>query len=155
MKKAKVFKMIFYLIGILVLIIVVQMFVKNSIVPSNIGVIKGELAPLPKTPNCVSSFAIDMDKYVEPLPFVGDFEESKEKLLRVMKEYGTMSVVTEEGNYMHIVFTTGKMKFNDDVELLFDLTLNKIYYRSASRVGYGDMGLNKERYASIKKEYLD
>lgn len=153
--KAKVLKMIFYFIAALIIIIIVQMVVKNSIVPSTIGIINGELAPLPKSPNCVSSFAIDKDKYVEPLPFVGDFETSKAKLLEEMSNYGDMEIITDDGTYMHIVFTTGKMKYHDDVELLFDLTLQKINYRSASRVGYSDMGLNKERYSEIKMKYLD
>ena len=155
MMKEKVLKMIFYIIGALVLIVVVQMVVKNLIVPSNIGLVKGELAPLPKSPNCVSSYAIDKEKFVEPLPFVGDFETSKAKLLDAMKNYGEMKVISDDDIYVHIVFTTGKMKYHDDVELLFDKTLEKINYRSASRVGYSDRGLNKERYSEIKKKYLD
>lgn len=153
--KEKVLKMIFYFIGALVLIVVIQMLVKNTMVPSNLGVQNGELAPLPKSPNCVSSYAIDQDKFVEPLPFNGDMEESKAKLFQAMKDYGTMEVITDEGNYVHIVFTTGTMKYHDDVELLFDVTMEKINYRSASRVGYSDMGLNKERYSEVKKKYLD
>lgn len=153
--KAKVLKMIFYFIGALVLVVIIQMVIKNTMVPSNLGVVNGELSPLPKSPNCVSSYAIDKEKFVEPLPFKGDFETSKAKLLSVMSKYGDMEIITDEGTYMHIVFTTGKMKFHDDVELLFDLTLEKINYRSASRVGYSDMGLNKERYSEIKKQYLD
>lgn len=153
--KAKVLKMIFYFIGALVLVVVLQMVIKNSITPSNIGITNGELAPLPKSPNCVSSFAIEKDKFVEPLPFVGDFETSKKQLLDAMKSYGEMEIITDEGSYVHVVFTTGKMKYHDDVELLFDLTLEKINYRSASRVGYSDMGLNKERYSAIKSDYLD
>ena len=153
--KAKVLKMIFYFIGVLVVVVIIQMVVKNSIVPNDIGIVNGELAPLPKSPNCVSSYAIDSEKYVEPLPFVGDFEASKAKLLEVMARYGEMEIISDKGTYMHIVFTTGKMKYHDDIELLFDLTLNKINYRSASRIGYSDMGLNKERYSEIKKNYLD
>ncbi|MBK5253636.1 MAG: DUF1499 domain-containing protein [Peptostreptococcaceae bacterium] len=72
-----------------------------------------------------------------------------------MNNYGDMKITEEEGNYIHIVFTTKSMRFNDDVELLFDLTLKQIYYRSASRIGYRDNGLNKQRYQDIKKAYLD
>lgn len=153
--KKKVKKVVFMFIGLLVIVVVLQLLIKNSITPDNLGVINGELAPLAKSPNCVSSYAIDKERYVEPLPFVGTYEESKQVLLEVMKDYGGMEIVKDEGDYVHLVFSTKLMKFHDDVELLFDTTLNKIYYRSASRVGYSDMGLNKERYLAIKKVYLD
>ncbi|MBK5253635.1 MAG: hypothetical protein JJE03_04080 [Peptostreptococcaceae bacterium] len=68
--KEKVKIMKFILIGLLIVFIIL-MFIKNSVTPSNLGVINGELSPLPKSPNCVSSYTLDKERYVEPIPFIG------------------------------------------------------------------------------------
>ena len=56
---------------------------------------------------------------------------------------------------MRFIFTSGKMKYNDDVEFLFDDANELVHYRSNSRVGYSDMGLNKERYLKIVDLYTN
>jgi uncharacterized protein (DUF1499 family) len=43
------------------------------------------------------------------------------------------------------------MRFVDDVEFLFDDTNKKIHVRSASRVGYSDMGVNRKRVEELRK----
>lgn len=45
------------------------------------------------------------------------------------------------------------MKYHDDIEIYFDDSTKLIQYRSASRAGYSDMGLNRERYEKLVEAY--
>lgn len=58
-------------------------------------------------------------------------------------------MIKDEKNYIHAVFKTGGMKFKDDAEFYFDERNKLIHFRSASRVGYSDIGLNRKRYNKI------
>ena len=42
------------------------------------------------------------------------------------------------------------MRYNDDFEFLLDAGAGVIQVRSASRVGYGDMGVNRERIETVR-----
>ncbi|MBQ8062810.1 MAG: DUF1499 domain-containing protein, partial [Clostridia bacterium] len=44
-------------------------------------------------------------------------------------------------------------KFRDDVEFYFDDETQQVEYRSSSRLGVGDMGVNKERYRIISQAF--
>lgn len=139
------------LIVILLIITLIVLFMvrKNLKTPANLGVVGGKLASMPKSPNAVSSQSDDPEKKIEPIPFIGDLNESKEKILKALLAYGNMKIVTDDNNYIHAVNTTGKMKYHDDLEFYFDEKLELIHFRSASRIGYSDMGLNRKRYDSL------
>jgi len=144
-------------IAIIVLSIVILsvafMFIKNNMTPRNLGVKDGKLYEMPNSPNAVSSQTDDEEKKVEPLSFRGDFEESKAKIVEIISTYKGTEIIKNEKNYIHVVFKTDGMGFKDDVEFYFDETTERIHFRSASRVGYSDMGLNRKRYEEIKSEY--
>lgn len=144
---------ILLVILVVILIAGLQMFIKNSVTPKNLGVENDMLAPVPKSPNAVSSQSTLDDYYVEPLPMKADVLLTKIALLRAVEIYGNSEVIIEEDHYIHIVFTTPRMKFRDDLELYIDEVLGVVHYRSASRVGYSDMGLNRQRYDDIVKLY--
>ncbi len=88
--------------------------------PSNLGVTAGKLAPLPKSPNAVSSQTENAERRVPPFPFKGTLEESKSAVLKILSEYGNMSVISSDGDYIHAISTTRRMKFKDDLEFFFD-----------------------------------
>jgi len=141
-------------LGILaaMLIVVLVMVSKNMRTPE-LGVENGLFKPLSSKPNGVSTQAKDESKFVEPFPFSGNLEETKKLLKEVCQSYGDVKVIKEETDYMHIVFTTGTMKYNDDVEFYFDEKNQLVHYRSESRIGYSDMGLNRERYDVLSLSY--
>ena len=120
-----------------------------------LGVENGLFKPLSSKPNGVSTQAKDKDKdkLVEPLPFNGDLESTKTLIIEVCKSYGEVKIIKEERNYIHIVFTTGKMKYNDDAEFYLDEKNQLVHYRSESRIGYSDMGLNRDRYDALASSY--
>lgn len=53
--------------------------------------------------------------------------------------------------YAHYAFRIGLFRFVDDVELLFDGELRVIHFRSALRVGQGDMGANSDRMDALRE----
>ncbi len=129
------------------------MVIKNMRTPADLGMKNGQFKPLSSKPNGVSSQAEDTTKFVKALSFIGDVETTKDHLLEACESFGKCTVMVNEEDYMHVVFTTGTMKYRDDVEFYFDKTNEIVHYRSESRIGYSDMGLNKERYEAIALNY--
>lgn len=138
---------------IVIAVIIIYMFIKNNTTPKNLGVINGKLSPMPNKPNAVSSQSSDSEKYVDPLDFKGNLEDSKKIITAIVNDYNGANIKKNDTNYIYAVFTTGKMKFHDDVEFYFDEKNKKIHFRSSSRVGYSDMGMNRKRYDELKENY--
>lgn len=109
------------------------------------------LAPCPESPNCISSQAPadDAQHYMAPLTYKGTAEEARQKLLAIIDAMPRTKVVTDEGNYIHTTFTSLIFRFVDDVEFVIDDGAKQIHFRSAARVGYGDMGVNRKRMEEI------
>jgi uncharacterized protein (DUF1499 family) len=61
-------------------------------------------------------------------------------------------VVRETPEYFHLEFGT-VLGFVDDVEFFADESQKVIHLRSASRVGYWDLGVNRRRIESIRAEF--
>ena len=128
------------------------MFYNNSTTPSYRGVYQGQFSPMPSSPNAVSTQTDQDEKRVEPISYT-DIETAKKKVKKVLAQLTGNEIQSEDAFYMHVVFTTNTMKYNDDVELYFDESKKQIHYRSQSRVGYSDRGLNRERYNQFMALY--
>jgi uncharacterized protein (DUF1499 family) len=128
-------------------------FIKNKRIPTELGVRNGQLSPLPNTPNAVSSQTDNTSRYVPPWPFKSSLTDSREAVIKALGTYGGIEVISSEANYIHAVSTTSGLKFNDDLEFYFDTDTSLIHFRSSSRVGYSDLGLNRERYTRLKELY--
>jgi uncharacterized protein (DUF1499 family) len=62
-------------------------------------------------------------------------------------------VVVRGANYWRAEFKTALWRFVDDVEFLFDDNARRIDIRSASRVGYSDLGVNRRRIGEIRNRF--
>jgi uncharacterized protein (DUF1499 family) len=62
-------------------------------------------------------------------------------------------IVTAEECYLHAEFTSALFRFVDDVEFLLDDGTKTIHVRSASRVGYSDLGVNRRRVEAIRYRF--
>jgi uncharacterized protein (DUF1499 family) len=80
---------------------------------------------------------------------------AQEKLLAVIQAMPDSTLVTNEPGYIHAEFRSPTMKFVDDVEFYFDEEAGLIQFRSASRLGYGDMGANQNRMEEIQAAYAE
>ena len=59
-------------------------------------------------------------------------------------------LVKEEEAYLHYEFTSLLLRFVDDVEFLLDDEMKTVHFRSASRTGHGDFGVNRRRMEDIR-----
>lgn len=59
-------------------------------------------------------------------------------------------LVDESDTYLHYEFTSLLLRFVDDVEFVLDDETKTIHFRSASRTGYGDFGVNRRRMEDIR-----
>ena len=121
--------------------------------PSNLGVHDGRLAPPKPTPNNVSSQAdrnADARHYIEPLHYTGDAQRAWAALRNIVAGMPRVRVVKSEPNYLYAEFTSKLMGFVDDVEFYLDAKAGVIQVRSASRLGRGDHGVNRQRIERIR-----
>ena len=119
-----------------------------------IGIINGKFHPCPKSPNCVSTQSTDEKHKMSPLSYNTSLEEAKSKILKIINSLKRTRIITDTNNYMHIEFRTAVFRFVDDVEFYFDDSDKIIHFRSAARLGYSDMGVNKKRMENITKLFL-
>lgn len=118
--------------------------------PSGLGLHGGKLAPVPDSPNCVSTMTEKSAAATEPFDVSG-MEQPMEELKKVIEStIPRARLVTVEENYLHYEFTSALFRFVDDSEFLLDSENSVIHFRSASRVGYSDMGANRKRMEKIR-----
>lgn len=113
----------------------------------------GPLKPCPASPNCVSTEDADPDRRMAPLPYRMDRLTSRALLLSIIESMPRITVVTAGEHYLHVEFRSAVFGFVDDVEFVFDDTAEVIRFRSASRRGYWDLGVNRRRMRAIGEAY--
>ncbi len=121
--------------------------------PGNLGVHEGRLAPCPNTPNCVSSQAEDDAHRMGPIPFDGDADEALARLKAVVAAQPRTTIVSADGDTLHAECASLLFRFVDDVEFLVDRDAKVIHFRSASRAGRSDLGVNRKRMEEIRKAF--
>lgn len=118
-----------------------------------LGLINGQLAPCPNSPNCVSSEISASTAHIEPLAVKVEADEAWLCLKRALTELGG-TIEKDEGRYLWATFRSKLFRFVDDVELRLDANNRLIHVRSASRVGYSDMGVNRKRIETLRERFM-
>lgn len=112
----------------------------------NTGVIDGVLNPCPDMPNCVITMHPNDNKHsMKAWRYTIDKSAAKAVLIKVLRNSSNVKIEEDNTNYTHATFTIPIFGFVDDVEFLFDASEKIIHFRSASRIGYSDLGANKRR----------
>ena len=114
-----------------------------------LGLTHNQLFPCPSTPNCVCSENPVQKGYAAPLSFTGQPDESWQRARETVTAMGGR-IVEENNHYLHAVFTSRFFRFIDDLELRLDETAEVIHFRSASRTGYSDLGVNRKRIETLR-----
>jgi len=140
------------IIGALAALFLIRVFVENNKIPA-LGVTDGKLAPISKKPNNVCSQTDVTAKKVKALTAKDSPESTMAALKSAVATFGGGSIKTETDDYLYVVFSTSLMKYRDDVEFWLDTANNTVHYRSSSRAGYSDMGVNRARYDKIAASY--
>ena len=113
------------------------------------------LAPCPSSPNCVSSQATDAKHRVDAIAYRGDPAQAMRRMRAVIEAIPRARVVRADDSGLHAEFTSRLLRFVDDVDCVVDPTAGVIQIRSASRVGYSDLGVNRKRVDAIRAAFAD
>ena len=81
---------------------------------------------------------------------IAPLEASLEQVQRVLLELDEANIVDEQENYLYAEFTSSLMGYVDDVEFMSDAASGMTHVRSASRLGYSDLGANRKRIEAIR-----
>ncbi len=118
--------------------------------PTDLGARDGLLSSCPASPNCVSSHAADERHKIGALTFSGDPDTAFARLKLVLGRRGDTTIIEEKPGYLRVELRT--TLFVDDGEFLLDRTRGVIHIRSASRLGYSDLGKNRSRMEEIRTQ---
>ncbi len=142
------------IIALVILFLLARVLVARQPAPSNLGLNNGQLQPCPDTPNCVSSQASenDTEHFMPAIPYTGDPNFMVSQILKVIAVMPRAKVVNQDSNYLHTEFRSQMFGFVDDVELFIDDTNKLIHFRSAARLGKGDMGVNQKRMTELSEK---
>ena len=152
---------IWFVVAILVLIVLAvaagQLGFLQGTAPTDLGVRDGKLKPPSSTENSVSSQAALYPDHpqriyadIAPPALKGDGPATLARIKAIVEGMDGAKMVKSEPGYLYAQFTTQLMKYVDDVEFWFDPAANAIQVRSASRVGRGDMGVNRKRIEAVR-----
>ena len=123
--------------------------------PPSLGLIDGKFVPCPNKPNCVSSEASDTSQQVNPIILPMNSEQAVQHITETLKELEAQNIQVK-GHYIRAEFVSTVFRFVDDLEIYLEVAQNeknlssvKIHVRSASRTGYSDFGVNRERVEEL------
>lgn len=147
-----------YFLGLVVVLVAGIGFVRlfGAGRPPYLGLRNGQLAACPDSPNCVCSQATDALHQIAPIPFQGASDAGMSAIEAAVMSLPRTTIVTKsvsEG-YLHAEARSHVFGFVDDVEFWFDEANHVIHVRSASRVGYSDLGVNRARVELLTQSLM-
>lgn len=118
--------------------------------PRDLGVRQGALKPVPSSPNAVSSQASDDAHRIAPLAYYGAREQALRNLRTIVENTPRTRIVAMTSDYLYAEYTSAMLGFVDDVEFYLPAGAQVIHVRSASRLGYSDLGANRKRIEDVR-----
>ena len=143
------------IIALVILFIAARLYVAFGVpAPRNLGVNNGQLSPCPDTPNCVSTQApsTDAEHFMPSIPYAQDASFVMTQVLRAVSSMPRTTIVKQDDIYLHVEFRSPTMGFPDDVEFYIDDANKLLHFRSAARMGRGDMGVNRQRMTELSEK---
>ena len=114
-----------------------------------LGVQGDKLSLCPPKDNCVCSFEVREKYKIAPFKYT-DKNKVFTELINILETTDRVKIVEKTENYIRAEYKTRIFRWVDDVEFYFDKTSQLLHFRSASRTGYSDMGVNRERIEKIR-----
>jgi len=122
----------------------------------DLGIKDGKLTPCPNTRNCVNSQAVEEKAYIQPIQYNLTQMEARNHLMAALQSEKRTKIMTAQERYIRLEFTSAFFRFVDDVEFYFPEAEDGktiIHVRSASRLGYSDLGINRKRIERIRNNF--
>lgn len=110
------------------------------------------LPACPSSPNCVSSQAADTAHFIAPFKIVGALDVAYLSLKNALLRQDRTVITRETEHALHAEATSLIFRFIDDVDVILDSEARLFHIRSASRVGYGDFGVNRKRVENLRSQ---
>jgi uncharacterized protein (DUF1499 family) len=120
--------------------------------PPDLGLRDGALRPCARPTNCVRSAdgpGAEGDG-PPPIPYLGTRAATERAVLDAVATLPGARVAERRGDYLRAECRSRVFRFVDDLELLFDDAAGVVRYRSASRVGRSDLGVNRRRVDALR-----
>ena len=109
------------------------------------------LSHCPSSPNCVSSDATDSRHRIPALQLAVAPAEAWRSVREVVMKLPRTRIVDETEDYLHAEYRSAVFGFVDDLELQLRPSERIIAVRSASRLGYSDLGVNRRRVEALRE----
>ena len=119
--------------------------------PKHFGLVNGQLRSCPDQPNCVCSHSENELHAIDPIQYQGESEIARKILLDIVESRADLRLIEATDVYLRVEARTRWLGFIDDIEFLVDPEASQIHIRSASRLGYSDLGANRARIETIRK----
>lgn len=146
----KFLKVLISLIAILIILVPIRFYMmgqESQEMEVSSSLVNNSLLKCGKKPNCVSSFQLKKDgHYIAPL----DMRATLLLKLDIAMSELNCTKTNGEINYWQFECKSMLFGFTDDIELLYRPAEGKLYFRSASRVGYSDLDANRKRINKLK-----
>jgi len=107
------------------------------------------IAPCPDTSNCVSTEATRAPQRVATVPFTDAPEQALARAKAALLAEPRSRLTASVGNALHGECKSRIFRFVDDVDIVVDSAAGVFRFRSASRIGRSDLGVNAKRIARI------
>jgi uncharacterized protein (DUF1499 family) len=103
----------------------------------------------PGTPNCVSTEATTESQRMAAIPFRDSPEAAQARARAALLAEARTVIVAEQPGVLRAEATSRIFRFVDDVVVVVDADARVFRFRSASRVGRSDLGVNRKRMTRV------
>lgn len=132
--------------GFLTLAYFIIQIITHSAQPFGLTKRFDQLSPCEGVQGCVSS-----KDGMAPIKYIGGNRTQTEGVLGNVLIMYKHEVRKDTNNYMHIVMASDFLRFQDDLEILFDDSLGVMHFKATPRLAWGDFGKCEERMKEIQK----
>ncbi len=106
------------------------------------------LAPCPSSPNCASTAQSSTDPIDTPILAI-PAEQAWPAVIAAVNKLPRTTITHQGRNYLRAESRSWLFRFTDDLEIIMDAGNHQLAMRSASRLGYSDLGVNARRLQTL------
>ena len=117
-----------------------------------LGLMGGLLQACPDSPNCVSSASTDAAQQIEPFVLQVPSEDAWAAVKKTVPALSRTLIISLTDDYLHAECRSAVLGFIDDLELHLQSEQQLIAVRSAARLGYYDLGVNRKRVEELRRQ---
>ena len=134
-----------------IVLLIVFGFVSRSGKPP--GLVDNKLAPCPDSPNCIcTEYQPETKYFASPLQISMDNSAVMDEVQSVIVDMGG-EITGRDQLYLTVAFRSRLFGLVDDFEIRWVPKSGLLHIRSGSRIGYGDLGVNRKRVDDFKNRY--